>query len=48
MFKLILIISFIFSFNSLKADINSDVKDLKKEFEEIKGIYESKIEALEK
>jgi hypothetical protein len=48
MFKLILIIYFIFSLNSLKADINSDVKDLKKEFEEIKGIYESKIEALEK
>ena len=50
MFKLsVIIISFIiFSINSLKADINSDVKDLKKEFQEIKGIYESKIEALEK
>ena len=50
MFKVSLVIfSFIFiSANSLKADINSDVKDLKKEFEEIKGIYESKIEALEK
>jgi hypothetical protein len=38
MFKLILIICFIFSLNSLKADSNSDVKYLKKEFEEIKGI----------
>ena len=50
MYKLsIVVMSFIIiSFNSLKADINSDVKDLKKEFEEIKGIYEGKIEALEK
>ena len=40
MYKLSLVVmSFIIiSLNSLKADINSDVKDLKKEFEEIKGI----------
>ena len=47
-FSLIVISFIFFSLNSLKADINSEVKNLKKEFEEIKSIYESKIEALEK
>ena len=45
--SLVVVSLIIISLSSLKADINDDVKGLKKEFEEIKEIYENKIKDLE-
>ncbi len=48
--KYILIINFFYCIflNIAKADVNREMSDLKKEFEQIKEIYENKIYALEK